>query len=116
MLALRYLLMIFGVGLYGSAVALVAYDIYLATQLRRLLRGSAARDSSAEVDALAGSPFRLARARLALQLAAAGTLALWIMEGIALIPHGAAGIRVSQIGGAHPRELASAQREPTCKP
>ncbi|HYY72728.1 MAG TPA: hypothetical protein VE778_03975 [Candidatus Bathyarchaeia archaeon] len=34
---LRYLLMILGLGLFGSASALAAYDIFLATQLRRLL-------------------------------------------------------------------------------
>lgn len=37
MVALRYLLMILGLGLFGSASALAAYDIFLATQLRRLL-------------------------------------------------------------------------------
>jgi len=37
MLALKYLLMILGVGLFGSAGALIAYDIFLAMQLRRLL-------------------------------------------------------------------------------
>ena len=34
---LKYLLMILGLGLLGSASALAAYDIFLATQLRRLL-------------------------------------------------------------------------------
>ena len=34
---LKYLLMILGFGLFGSASALAAYDIFLATQLRRLL-------------------------------------------------------------------------------
>jgi len=34
---LKYLLMILGLGLFGSASALAAYDIFLATQLRRLL-------------------------------------------------------------------------------
>lgn len=38
MLALKYLLMILGVGLFGSAGALIAYDVFLATQLRRLLQ------------------------------------------------------------------------------
>jgi len=37
MLLLKYLLMIAGVGLFGSAAALVTYDIFLAGQLRRLL-------------------------------------------------------------------------------
>lgn len=38
MLALKYLLMILGTLLFGSAAGLVAYDIFLSTQLRRLLR------------------------------------------------------------------------------
>ena len=37
MIALKYVLMILGLGLFGSASALAAYDIFLATQLRRLL-------------------------------------------------------------------------------
>jgi len=37
MLVLRLFLMILGLGLFGSAGALVAYDIYLSSQLRRLL-------------------------------------------------------------------------------
>jgi hypothetical protein len=37
MLAWKYFLMILGAALYGSAGALVAYDVYLAEQLRRLL-------------------------------------------------------------------------------
>ena len=39
---LRYLLMILGFGLFGSASALAAYDIFLATQLRRLLHRNTA--------------------------------------------------------------------------
>jgi hypothetical protein len=37
MLAWKYFLMILGIVLFGSAGALVAYDIYLSEQLRRLL-------------------------------------------------------------------------------
>jgi hypothetical protein len=37
MLALRYLLVILGIVVFGSSGALVAYDIYLSSQLRRLL-------------------------------------------------------------------------------
>ena len=40
MVVLRYVLMILGLGLFGCASALAAYDIYLATQLHRLLRRS----------------------------------------------------------------------------
>jgi hypothetical protein len=49
MLALKYLLMILGVGLFGSASALVVYDIFLTAQLRRLLqRGSGNRKGHKE--------------------------------------------------------------------
>jgi hypothetical protein len=37
MLPLKYLLVSLGIVLFGSAGALVAYDIYLSSQLRRLL-------------------------------------------------------------------------------
>ena len=37
MLALKYLLMILGVGLFGSAGSLVVYDVFISEQLRRLL-------------------------------------------------------------------------------
>src|SRR5436853_683999 len=105
MLALKYLLMILGVGLFGSAGALVAYDVFLATQLRRLLGGRGGGDAAAEVGPLAGRLFRPARARLALQLAAAGALAILITETIVVIPEGAAGVRISQISGARPGTL-----------
>ncbi len=49
MLALKYLLMVLGVGLFGSASALVAYDIFLAAQLRRLLRRNTTDESGAEL-------------------------------------------------------------------
>ena len=38
MIALKWLLVIAGIGLFGSAGALVVYDVYLSSQLRRLLR------------------------------------------------------------------------------
>ena len=43
MVALRYVLMMVGIGLFGSAAALAAYDIFLATQLCRLLHRKARR-------------------------------------------------------------------------
>ena len=105
MLVLKYLLMVLGVGLFGSASALVAYDIFLAAQLRRLLRRDTTDESGAEVGAPARHPFRPVRWRLALQLAAAGTLAMLITDSIAVIPDGAAGVRISQISGARPGTL-----------
>ena len=105
MLALKYLLMVLGVGLFGSASALVAYDILLAEQLRRLLRRDTTDESGAEVGASARRPFRPVRWRLAVQLAAAGTLAMLITDSIVVIPDGAAGVRISQVSGARPGTL-----------
>ena len=41
MLMLKYLVMIAGLALFGSAAALVGCDIFLAAQLRKLLRRNA---------------------------------------------------------------------------
>jgi hypothetical protein len=38
MLVLKYLVMLAGLALFGSAGALVGYDIFLSAQLRKLLR------------------------------------------------------------------------------
>jgi hypothetical protein len=99
MVALKWLLMLVGAGLFGSAGALVAYDIYLAEQLRRLLSRNKTDESGAEVGALARRPLRPVRWRLALQLAA-GALTLLITESFVVIPDGAAGVGASQIWGA----------------
>jgi hypothetical protein len=48
MLALKYLLVILGIGLFGSSGALVVYDIYLSSQLRRLL-GRRRSDATGEL-------------------------------------------------------------------
>ncbi len=105
MLALKYLLMLVGAGLFGSAGALVAYDIYLSEQLRRLLSRNKTDETGAEVGALARRPLRPVRWRLALQLAAAGALVLLIPESFVVVPDGSAGVRVSEIWGARPGTL-----------
>jgi len=100
MVALKWLLMLVGAGLFGSAGALVAYDIFLSEQLRRLLSRSKTAEPGGEVGALARRPLRPVRWRLALQLTAAGALTLLITESFVVIPDGAAGVRVSEIWGA----------------
>jgi regulator of protease activity HflC (stomatin/prohibitin superfamily) len=105
MLALKYLLMVLGAGLFGSAGALIVYDIFLSAQLGRLLRRNTTDESGVEVGARARRPFRPVRWRLALQLAIAGTLAILITESVVVIPDGAAGVRDSQIWGARPGTL-----------
>src|SRR5207245_6303166 len=112
LLALKSLLIILGVGLFGSAGALVAYDVFLATQLRRLLRGRAGGEAAAEVGPLAGRPFRPVRARLALRLAAVGALAILITEAIGVITDGAAGGRGRPIYSTCPGPLHPGGRVP----
>ncbi|PYU62851.1 MAG: hypothetical protein DMG55_02370 [Acidobacteria bacterium] len=105
MLALKWLLMLVGAGLFGSAGALVAYDIFLSEQLRRLLSRDKRDESGAEVGALARRPFRPVRWRLALELLAAAALVMLLTESFVVIPDGAAGVRVSEFWGARPGTL-----------
>src|SRR6266849_3940273 len=121
MLALKYLLVILGIGLFGSSGALVAYDIYLSSQLRRLLRRRRSETSGDTAGELAGAPLRDAapddsnaefprplrpiRWVLAQRLAAAGVLPILLAYTIAVVPDGFAGVRVSQIWGARPGTL-----------
>src|SRR6266849_3878971 len=122
MLALKYLLVILGIGLFGNSRALVVYDVYLSSQLRRLLgrrrRVEAAGDAagnlpgaplseSARDDSNAefARPLRPIRWGLAQRLAAAGVLPFLLAYSIAVVPDGFAGVRVSQIWGARPGTL-----------
>jgi regulator of protease activity HflC (stomatin/prohibitin superfamily) len=100
MLALKYLLMILGVGLFGSAGALVVYDVYLSEQLRRLLARSTTNELGAETGIKAHRPFGPVRWRLAQRLAISGVLPILLALSIVVIPDGSAGVRVSQIWGA----------------
>jgi regulator of protease activity HflC (stomatin/prohibitin superfamily) len=104
MLALKYLLMILGVGLFGSAGSLVVYDIFISEQLRRLLARNKTSEASAGTAAVAGitvqRPFGPVRWKLAQRLAVAGVLPILLALSIVVIPDGTAGVRVSQIWGA----------------
>jgi regulator of protease activity HflC (stomatin/prohibitin superfamily) len=105
MVILKYLLILLGVGLFGSSGALVAYDVYLAALLRRLLSRTTAGEPGAESSALIKRPFGPVRWGLAQRLAIAGVLLLLLASSIALVPDGFAGVRVSQIWGARPGTL-----------
>jgi regulator of protease activity HflC (stomatin/prohibitin superfamily) len=106
MLALKYLLMILGVGLFGSAGSLVVYDIYISEQLRRLLARSKTSETGTGTSAVASTgittprPFGPIRWKLAQRLAIAGVLPILLALSIVVIPDGTAGVRVSQIWGA----------------
>ncbi len=107
MLVLKYLLMVAGAGLFGSAAALVIYDIYLSAQLRRLLgRGPAGEGGAAEgTGLLTQHSFRPVRWGLARQLVISGVVPLLLALSIVVIPDGLAGVRISQIWGARPGTL-----------
>jgi hypothetical protein len=99
MLAWKYLLMILGVALFGSAGALVVYDVYLSEQLRRLMARSKTSDLRAETGIRAHRPFRPVRWRLARRLAISGVLPILLALSIVVLPDGSAAGRVSQILG-----------------
>jgi regulator of protease activity HflC (stomatin/prohibitin superfamily) len=108
MLALKYLLMILGIALFGSSGALVAYDIFLSSQLRRLLARRRRDDTTGELlpeKEDTPRPLRPVRWGLAQRLAIAGALPLLLAYSIAVVPDGFAGVRVSQIWGARPGTL-----------
>ena len=56
MVVLRYVLMMVGLGLFGSAGALAAYDIFLAIQLGRLLHRNSPRPRAWAVTYKVGFP------------------------------------------------------------
>jgi regulator of protease activity HflC (stomatin/prohibitin superfamily) len=101
MIALKLLLMIVGVGLFGGAVVVVAYDVYLATRLRWLLEQSSGERTAASQPRSFG-PVRWV---LAQKLALAGILPVLLAISITVVPDGFAGIRVSQLSGVRPGTL-----------
>ena len=116
MLVLKYLLVLAGIGLFGSGSALVIYDVYVAAQLRRLLRREAAAKATAAgeteavtatsfLDEVESRPLRPVRWALARQLAVVAVVPLLLALSIVVVPDGSAGVRISQIWGARPGTL-----------
>jgi len=96
MLMLKYLLLAAGIGLFAGAAAVIAYDIYLATQLRRLLAKGA--------EPVQPLP-RPIRWKLAGKLAGLAWLPLLLGLSIVVVADGSAGVRVSQLSGVRPGTL-----------
>lgn len=104
MLFFKYLLIAVGVGLFGGATGIAAYDIFIAAQLRRLLN----RDSRTEGLGPGGKPERPLppiRWRLAQQMAVLSIAPFLLGLSITVVPDGSAGVRVSQISGTRPGTL-----------
>jgi regulator of protease activity HflC (stomatin/prohibitin superfamily) len=104
MVALKFLLMILGIGLFGSAASVVAYDVYLASRLRWLLQRTA-EPSGEGTAAIQPRPFGSVRWTLAQKLVLVGFLPILLALSITVVPDGFAGIRVSQLSGVHPGTL-----------
>jgi len=105
MLALKFLFLILGLGLFGGAGILVVYDVYMAARLRWLLEQAGADSATPEKRLDTSRPFGPVRWRLARQLALAGIVPVLLSLSIAVVPDGSAGIRVSQLFGARPATL-----------
>lgn len=101
MIALKLLMMILGVGLFGSAAAVVAYDVYVAARLRWLLQQSPGEGTTA----IQPRPFDPVRLGLARNFALVGILPILVALSITVVPDGFAGIRVSQLSGVRPGTL-----------
>jgi regulator of protease activity HflC (stomatin/prohibitin superfamily) len=105
MIALKYLLMLAGIGIFGSAAALVAYDIYLAARLRWLLEKTSGEAGAEGAAVAVRRPFGPVRWKAALQLVGLGILPVLLAQSIIVVPDGFAGIRVSQLSGVRPGTL-----------
>jgi regulator of protease activity HflC (stomatin/prohibitin superfamily) len=103
MVAFKWLLVIAGIGLFGSAGALVVYDVYISSQLRRLLKRSNEEGTGASL--LAVGPIRPVRWQRALSLAGLAVAALLVSQCAVVVPDGTAGVRVSQCWGVRPGTL-----------
>src|SRR2546430_2435207 len=103
---LKLVLVILGVGVFGSAAALGGFDVVVAAQLRRLLRRrTESTEGALGAVALVPRPFGPVRWQRALQFAGLAVLPLLISESIAVVPDGSAGVRLSQIWGVRPGTL-----------
>src|SRR5262249_54653763 len=106
MVALKWLLVILGLGLFGSAGALVVYDVYVASQLRRLLKRKRGEEGGVgETTFLPVRPFGPVRWQRAAPLAGLAAVLLLISQSLVVVPDGSAGVRVSQIWGVRPGTL-----------
>jgi len=106
MLTLKYLLVILSLGIFATALGIVAYDVYAALQLNWLLERKREEQGLAGVPALEPRrPFGPIRWRQAYPWALAGWVPLLLALSIIVVPDGSAGIRVSQLSGVHPGTL-----------
>ena len=107
MIVLKWLLGLVSIGLFGSAGALVVYDVYVSSQLRRLLKRSneTGEGGPSTANFLSTRPFAAVRWQRALLLAGLAVVPLLISQSLVVVPDGTAGVRVSQFWGVRPGTL-----------
>src|ERR1700735_615165 len=96
MLALKYLLIMFGVGMIVAAICVLTYDLYREMLYRRLLQAPGGA---------AGAVAVAVRWRTSLALAMLAWGPLLIAFSIVVVPSGMAGVRVSEMSGTVPGTL-----------
>jgi len=101
MLFVKFLLITGGAGLLCTAAGILIWDLYLI--LRPRLRSTS--NDEVELEPGRNIPFSSLRWKSSAQLAAAALVPLLLGIGIAVVPGGKAGVRVSQFGGALPGTL-----------
>ena len=116
MLFLKYLLIVVGFGLFGSAAALALFDVFVAYQLERLFHRRAPASgepqlipseapASRELQPAVLAPRRAIRWKTVARLCAIACVPLLLGTAIVVVPGGSAGVRVSQISGVRPGTL-----------
>ncbi|HKW27546.1 MAG TPA: SPFH domain-containing protein [Terriglobales bacterium] len=91
MLLIKYLLMAVGVAMFGSAVAVLGYDLYLMAMARRTLAQLEPGQTAPEE--------REVRWRVGVALVVLAWAPILIAMSLVVVPAGMGGVRVSQISG-----------------
>jgi regulator of protease activity HflC (stomatin/prohibitin superfamily) len=99
MFTLKWLLIAAGFAMFGTAAAVVVYDVYLALQFQRLMNSG---DPGAAEQAETRRPIRW---QLAAKIAGLGWAPLLLAMSFVMVPEGSGGLRISQISGVRQRTL-----------
>lgn len=97
MLLIKYLLMGIGIAMFGSAAAILGYDVYLAMLARRVLASAPPGEPAV--------PQRQLRWHLSLALALLAWAPILVAMSLVVVPGGMGGVRVSQVSGTLPGTL-----------
>lgn len=91
MLLIKYLLLAAGIAMFGSAAAILGYDLYLTIRRRRVLESLSPDQPKPEE--------REIRWRTSVALALLGWAPLIVAMSLVVVPEGTGGVRVSQVSG-----------------